>query len=321
MSTSDKAREKYEPIRAYLGMKYELVGAKLIPESDETTDISEYDKPGGRKWYCQMVREAGTGKHVAATLEDFACANAELALSLRKPKYVNIPTMIKETTRAVIIGPIEGADVILFIINPKQAMHLALLLGGLSAEFKGDVAVCGEATAQVIVEGMPNMTMLCNGARMYGGYTDSDAVVGVPPFMMDKILEKVMEKQSCGGALCGCLITDLPPEVVQNFKSIGFEKNSDFFMGTVSGRSVRVYINKDERGGLAQLTMLLPIKVKEGAEPTVMPPFVTKNRDSWMDIYATLDVASAGLDLHSGGDVILSIMKTMIDAYIKFGGE
>lgn len=193
MSTSEALREKYEPVREYLEMKYELVGARLVPDTETNFNAGDIQRPDSKKTYCQMVLQAGRGIHTVATLEDFACANAELALSLRKPKYVNIPSMIKENITHVLVGPLEGAQVILFIVNPKQAMHLALLLGGMSAEFKGDVAVCGEATAQVIVEGMPNMTMLCNGARMNGGYEDSETVVGVPPFMMDKILERVAE--------------------------------------------------------------------------------------------------------------------------------
>ncbi len=61
MSISEK-KKRYEAIRAYLGMKHELVGIKLIAEEDESMEVSKSDRPGGRNWYCRMVREAACGK-------------------------------------------------------------------------------------------------------------------------------------------------------------------------------------------------------------------------------------------------------------------
>ncbi len=247
-----------------------------------------------------------------------ACPNSELALGLRKPKYSNMPTLIKEKIRAVVIGPIEGADVILFVLNPRQVMNISILLGGMSAEFRGEVAVCGEATAMVIAEGIPNMTTLCNGARMYGGYTDNELVVGVPPFMVDKIEEKVSRLQKCGGALCGCLVSDLPPEVVRNFKSIGFEKSTDYFMGKIGAYNVRLYINKNDQGALKQITVYIPIKLK-GEPPEVRPPFMTRTRQNWLDIYAVLETGSEGIDIYSGGESMLKVISDIIGKSI--GGQ
>lgn len=314
MSTSEKTKT-YEAIRAYLGMKYDLVGVKFVPDEDNRVEVLKNNRPGSRKWYCQMVREAACGKEFVATIDDMACPNSELALGMRKPKYSNMPTIIKEQIKAMAIGPVEGADVILFVLNPKQVMNLSIMLGGVSAEFRGEVAVCGEATAMVHAEGIPNMTMLCNGARMYGGYTENELVVGVPPFLVDKVEEKVSRIQKCGGALCGCLVSDLPPEVVQNFKDIGFEKSTDYFMGKIGPYNVRLYINKDDHGALKQITVYIPIKLK-GEPPEVKPPFMTRSRQDWLDIYAILDTRSEGIDIYSDGESMLKTISRIIEESI-----
>jgi len=318
MSISDG--ERYESIRAYLGMKYDLVGVKFVFGEDGGGVPETPRRPGERKWYCQMVREAACGKSFTATLDDMACPNSELALGMRKPKYVNMPTMVKKNTKALVVGPIDGADVILFILNPRQVMNLTILLGGLSAEFRGEVAVCGEATAMVYAEGLPNMTMLCNGARMYGGYTDNELVVGAPPFLVDKLEEKVSKLRKCSGALCGCTVSDLPREVVQNMNAIGFEKSTDYFFGTIGRHGVRVYINKDEMGALKQVTLYIPVKVKDKA-PDVRPPFMTRMREGWLDIYTTLDAQSEGIDLYSGGKAMLKVFTDIIEKSLGGGVE
>ncbi|MFH1538725.1 MAG: DUF169 domain-containing protein, partial [bacterium] len=222
--------------------------------------------------------------------------------------------------KAVVIGPVEGADVVLFVLNPKQVMKMSIILGGLSAEFRGEVAVCGEATAMVHAEGIPNMTFLCQGARMYGGYMDSEVVVGVPAFLVDKLEEKTEKLQKCGGALCGCLVSDLPREVINNFKEIGFEKSTDYFMGKIGEWNVRVYINKDENGALKQITLFIPLKIK-GEAPEVRPPFLTRSREGWLDIYTTIDTQSAGIDIYSGGETMLKVFTDMIRESIGQGGK
>ncbi|MFH1540110.1 MAG: DUF169 domain-containing protein [bacterium] len=312
--------KSYSAIRAYLGMKYSLVGIKFLTEENYFSEFVENNRPGGRKWYCQMVREAACGKVFAATIENMACPNSELALGMRKPKYTGIPTMIKDEIKALIIGPVDDCDVVLFVLNSKQVMKLSLIMGGLSVEFRGEVAVCGEATAMVHAQGMPNMTMLCNGARMYGDYTDHEVVVGVPAYMMDKIEEKVLKLNSCGGALCGCMVSDLPRELIQNFRDIGFEKSTDYFMGKIGSRSVRIYINKDENGVLKQVTLYLPMKLN-GEPPEVKPPFMTREREGWLDIYATIDTQSEGIDLYAGGEAMLKVFANLMEKSVIWRGK
>src|SRR3989338_7402872 len=165
-------------IRSYIGSKYKLVGVKILNEIPK--DLS--DKPKKPMRHCQMVWEAAVlGKTFTYMLEDLSCANAELALGFVEPKYVDVQPRIQPSdTKAIRIGSIDGADVILIILNPKQLMDLSVLLGGIKAEFKGEIAVCGEATSLPYMTKKPNISLLCNGARMFSDYKESELVLGLP---------------------------------------------------------------------------------------------------------------------------------------------
>jgi uncharacterized protein (DUF169 family) len=130
--------------------------------------------------FCRFVREAARGKDFFIKMKDLNCVNAEVALGFREPNYVNIEPRIKEKTAALRLGPVEDADVVLLVLNPEQIMIMSILLDGINAKFKGDMAVCGEAMAHVYNTGQTNVTFLCNGARLYGGFEGSELVVALP---------------------------------------------------------------------------------------------------------------------------------------------
>lgn len=159
---------------SYLGMTYRPVGVKLLKEPVKEKPSHE------RKTYCRFVREAAQGQDVVIGMEDLNCLNAEIVLGFREPKYVAIEPRVKEKIAAVRIGPLADADVVLFLLNAEQVMTLSILLEGVRAESQGDMGVCGEATAKVYNEGQPNVTFLCNGARLNGGYEPNDLIISLP---------------------------------------------------------------------------------------------------------------------------------------------
>lgn len=166
-------------ITTYLETSNRPVGVKVYLEGDQFDD-SAYGAPAEKLTFCRFVREAARGKDFFIRMKDLNCLNAEVALGFREPTYVNIEPRIKEKTAAVRIGPVEDADIVLLVLNPEQIMIMAILLEGINARFKGDMAVCGEATAYVYNTGQTNVTFLCNGARLYGGYEGNELVVALP---------------------------------------------------------------------------------------------------------------------------------------------
>ncbi len=166
-------------VQDYLGMSLRPVGIKIFREADKV-EAPGIGKPEKRLTFCRFVREAAQGKDFLIKMEDLNCLNAEVALGFREPKYVNIEPRIKEKVTALRIGPVEDSDVVLLVLTPEQVMTMSILLEGISAKFKGDMAVCGEAMALVYNSGEPNVTFLCNGARMYGGYEPNELVLALP---------------------------------------------------------------------------------------------------------------------------------------------
>lgn len=166
-------------IHTYLGMSTRPVGVKLYKVGEELPSQG-FDKPEKRMTYCRFVREAAKGKNYLIKVEDIDCANAEVTLGFREPKYVKIEPRINEKMAAIRLGPVEGSDIILFILNAEQVMTMSILLEGMEATFKGNMAVCGEATALVNNTGKANVTFLCNGARTFGTYETNEVVLSLP---------------------------------------------------------------------------------------------------------------------------------------------
>ncbi len=286
-----------ESIRSYLGMKYHLVGIKISNESIYKTKLAAPMR------YCEMVRDAALGKTFYAECNDLSCPNAELCLGFRQPEYVEVEPRIKSKTQSIMVGPTDDADVILLILSAEQIMTISILLGGINASFKGELGVCGEATAKVFEDKQPNLTFLCNGARMFAGFKSSDMILGLPYNIAEKLAERIEKLIKTGGSLCGCTVSDIPKEIVKNFEKIGFEKGSDFFFGKIDEQNIRIYLNKDDDGRIKYLTFYLPIKDLP-ADFQVKKPFQLKERGTWKDIYIVVVPDEIGINLYTGKNLL-----------------
>jgi len=279
-------------VRAYLGMKEKLVGLKINPSEDG-------EHPKEPTWFCQLVKEAALrDKEFVISIEDLACPNADITLGFRKPRYMEIEPRIKEEVKKVRIGRVEGSDVVLLCLNAEQVMTLSILLGGITSSFKGEMGVCGEAVAATYNQKKPNLTFLCNGARLMGGFRTNEVVLAIPSKEFDLLTQRIENLLKTSGSLCGCQVSDIPKEMVAAFNDAGFEKGADYFFGKIDSHQVRIYLNKDETGRIRQLTFYLPIKGVE--DIVVKPPFQFKRRGHWTDVYAIFDIKELGINLYTG---------------------
>lgn len=192
---SEKPQAIAEQVKSYLGLDNNAVGVKIL------TEIPEGQHPSVKMTFCQVVAEALKGNKLVLTADELNCASAELALGFREPKYAPVEPRIKKQVKAVRVGPVEGADVVLFVLDTKQTMTLSILLGGLKAEFKGEMAFCGEAVAKVFESGEANVSFLCNGSRNNAGYTESQVVVGIPYERFLELPQKMTKFSSLGRGL------------------------------------------------------------------------------------------------------------------------
>ncbi|MEW5768622.1 MAG: DUF169 domain-containing protein [bacterium] len=289
-------------VRAYLGMKDKLVGIKINPSQDG-------EHPKEPAWFCQLVKEAALkGSEYVINLKDLACPNADITLGFRRPRYMEIEPRIKEEVERVRIGPVEGSNLVLLCLNSEQVMTLSILLGGITASFKGEMGVCGEATAAAYEQKKPKLTFLCNGARLMGGFKTNEILVAIPVQEFEALNQRIENLLKTGGSLCGCQVSDIPKEMVAAFSEAGFEKGADYFFGKVDSHQVRIYLNKDETGRMRQLTFYLPVKGTE--EIKVNPPFQSKRRGNWTDIYAVFDIEALGVNLYTGKNME-QVFKTL----------
>jgi uncharacterized protein (DUF169 family) len=286
-----------DALRAYLGMKYHTVGIKINGKLNNT------HKPQDKLWFCQMVHEAGLGKEFVIKMDDLACPNAEITLGFRVPKYVNIEPRIKKAVKTIKIGSIDDADVVLLILNCEQVMMLSILLGGLNPSFKGELGVCGEAVAKVYEENTPNVSFLCQGARIFGNFKQNEIILGITKSQFDEPVKRIENLLKTGGSLCGCQVSDIPLEIIKSFKTIGFEKAADYFFGKIDNQQVRIYLNKDDKGRFKYLTLYLPIKGLD-KKVEVSPPFQVRMRGNWTDIYGVFDPETIGISLYTGKNML-----------------
>lgn len=291
-----------EIIRAYLGLKDKLVGIKINPAEDG-------EHPKEPEWFCKLVRESAVkGVQYVIDVTDLACPNADITLGFRNPKYIEIEPRIKEEVTKVKIGPVEGSDLVLLCLNAEQVMTLSILLGGIISSFKGEMGVCGEAVAVTYNQKKPNLTFLCHGARLMGGFRTNEIVMAMPIHEFDTLNKRIENLLKTGGALCGCQVSDIPKEMVKAFNEAGFEKGADYFFGKIDGHTVRIYLNKNDTGRIRQLTFYLPVKGGEGI--VVNPSFQSKNRGNWTDIYAVFDPEALGINLYTGKNME-QVFKTL----------
>jgi len=193
----EKPEEIEKRIRSYLGLCHRLVGIKI---SEENVDGKH---PTAPMTFCRAVRETLGGKELVIGIDDLDCPNAELCLGFREPMFVEVGPRIKTKTEAVHIGPLEDADVVLFVLNPEQVMIMSILLGGIKAEFKGEMAICGEAVAKVYNEGEPNVSFLCSGARDLGGFETHEVVLGLPYGLFLELPDRMTKFASLSRSVLG----------------------------------------------------------------------------------------------------------------------
>ena len=169
-------------IKGELGLKLNPVGIKISEELIGTP----IEQP---EYFDRLVREAAvSGGSFVVTDEKLSDPHSHICLGFKEPMFIkDYGPRITKKVKSVRIGPVEGADVVLFIVNAEQGMRLTFLLGKIEAEFECDAAISGEAIAKVYNGQKPNLTLLCGGARVYGKFRDDEFIIGVPQKIFNKI--------------------------------------------------------------------------------------------------------------------------------------
>ncbi len=170
MSTAQRIAHE---IQAFLGLSHRPVGIQ-IEEGRRRTQPA----PGPLR-FCILEQEDLNSGSRTFRFGEIECPGASLALGMVEPVYVDVEPRIHTGVSGVRVGPVEGADQVVFTVTARQAMALAVLTRGIEAHCTGAHAVCGEVIARVYETGRPHLSLLCQGMRDLCGFRDEELVVGV----------------------------------------------------------------------------------------------------------------------------------------------
>jgi len=192
-------------------------------------------------------------------------------------------------------------------------------------KFKGEFAVCGECTAIPFLEKKVNLSLLCNGARMFSGYRDDEVVMGFPLDDFVRVAESTEEKEITS-ALCGCMMDDISAGAVSAIEKIGFGKGTDQFFGRFGTEIVRLYTPKEKDGKITSLTLHIPVKFKdvetaskanEKAGEILEKPMLHRVRDNWVDIALPLDLGETLNRASMRGEKFEALVRSGIDTILN----
>ncbi|MEM2934496.1 MAG: DUF169 domain-containing protein [Methanocellales archaeon] len=317
-------REMSNKFRKFFELPFSPVAVKILKREEK----SNVNAP---KRYCEMVKiSAAAGEEYIFGLADLSCANAEITLGFTAPEYVEIYPRLETGTKAVKLAPLEKCsfepDVILIISTPSKIMRIAIALSRLrnrmlNAKFKGEFAVCGECTAIPIAEQQMNISLLCGGARIFGGFKADELAMGLP-FGEFKELVLSLREKNITSALCGCLIDDLPRNAIEELEKIGFHKATDHFFGRFNGEIVRLYASKDERGKITAITLHIPVKIAEEEKmqkslESLQSPFLYQRRENWIDLALPIELGESLSRAAMKSEKFKTILSQNIDLILK----
>lgn len=326
-------------------MKYEQMSKKFrrfFQLSSSPVAIKIFDKevsgprPASPSRFCELVRSAAyEGKEYVVTERDLRNFTASILLGFSEPTYVDLYPRIKPAkTKSVMVAPLEKtkeADVVITITNPSRMMQILQTLykatkQRLEASMTSEAsAIAGEATAFPYMEQRPNLTLLCGGARTLGGYKGDELAIGIPFPTFTKLVDSLAEP-ALTTALCGCLMDELPAHLKDFFTELGFDKGTDHFFGEFEGETLRLYINKDERGVPTTLITYCPLKfsseeeaskAEEVARSKLAGEGMAVKRENWVDLVFTSEFAEglekATLDKEKFTPVIRKILSRFVE--------
>jgi uncharacterized protein (DUF169 family) len=287
--------------------------------------------------YCEMVRRSAFyGESFVFSVEELTCTSAELALGFTEPSYGEVYPRIKPAnTKFVSISSLEKTekkpDVVVIVGNPRKIMRISTIIAQLhekqpvEVKFKGEFAVCGECTAIPYLEKKVNLSLLCNGARMFSGYRDDEVVMGFPLDDFVRVAKSTEEKEITS-ALCGCMMDDIPAGAVSAIEKIGFGKGTDQFFGRFGTEIVRLYTPKEKDGKIISLTLHIPVKFKdvetaskanEKAGEIFEKPMLHRVRDNWVDIALPLDLGETLNRASMRGEKFEALVRSGIDTILN----
>lgn len=223
---NNMVRELCEDLDCALNLVRKPVGIKLYFNEEDYNSLN-WEEPKGSLSYCCIVEKSTRGRKFKARLEHNNCDGGTTALGLEPStekiesgmEYFSynlyqtpaaarriregVPGLYRTGARTygVAVAPLEDfemtPDVIIFIVNPYQAMRLQqgyVYHEGNRIEITGASmqGICAEATVEPYLKGRLNSTPLCPSTRFLAKWRDEEMAVGIPYEKLKNVVEGVI---------------------------------------------------------------------------------------------------------------------------------
>jgi uncharacterized protein (DUF169 family) len=197
------------------------VAVTIIPNDMEIPEGIEQVE--GEKHHCKMIDEARYEKTVRySLLENHKCDVGAAALGLSKHcgeiqkgdfyYYLNcfdsiegarqtmkeMPMMPSMSAKAIVYSPLEKApmepDVVIIVANPKTVMRISQALlykkgGNFNTSLSGLQSFCSESVVRPIQEKQANLSLGCEGSRIFTRFEEEEMIIGIPIEMLEDITD------------------------------------------------------------------------------------------------------------------------------------
>ena len=211
---NEKLKEYYEDLQCALNLKRKPVGVKFY-FTEEDYNNCEKDEPSGPLSYCCIVEKATRGKSFKARLQHLNCDGGTTALGLEDStpriesgmeyfsyNLYSTPAVARRVREGVMGLYRTGAstygievaslkdfivapDIIIFIVNPYEAMriqqgyvyHTGERITATLAAMQG---ICAEITVEPYLTGKMNISTLCPSTRFLAKWEDDEMAIGIP---------------------------------------------------------------------------------------------------------------------------------------------
>lgn len=219
-------KEYCKDLDCILNLERKPVGVKLFFDEKEYNGI-QWDEPKSQLAYCCLVEKATRGKSFKARLNHINCDGGTTALALEDSNTriesgmeyfsynlystVAAARRVREgvaglyrtgaKTYGIAVGPLEDftitPDVVVFIINPYQAMrlqqgyvyHTGERIKATLASMQG---ICSEVTVEPYLEGRMNISTLCPSTRFLAKWKAEEMSIGIPYERFKTMVEGVV---------------------------------------------------------------------------------------------------------------------------------
>lgn len=220
----EKIYKNVQLINSFLDLERKIVGIRFLFTEKEYTD-SRFHSFNNKMSYCTTVSKATRGKDYKIKLENFACLAAANALGLYETSplkefgktrlstnvYANL-CISRQISKSMVycgkgvygleVAPLEmferEPDVVIIITTPYNAMRIsqgyAYRHGHIKdVQFAGMQAICQECTSYPFEKNTLNISMMCSGTRMLGGWGIDELGIGIPFYMFDSIVDGIKQ--------------------------------------------------------------------------------------------------------------------------------